>query len=149
MTSAHAALHRLALLQSLAVQQEDHAARLLAEALARHANGEDRRVELLAYEQEYAARQPQGGGVQGLSRHAGFLSKLREALRFQTERVQGLGLEVERARTRWIGTHHEVEKLDQLAAAARQQLQDHAGRREARELDELAQGGWLRQQAAG
>ncbi|MES2683677.1 MAG: flagellar export protein FliJ [Pseudomonadota bacterium] len=142
-------LQRLALLQRLATQQEDQAARQLADALARHANAEDRRVELQAYEQEYAARVPTAGGVQALSHHAGFLAKLREAIRFQAERALSMAQEVERVRARWIGLHREVEKLEQLSLNVQQQLRHHASRREGRELDELAQRGWVRQQAMG
>ena len=48
-------------------------------------------------------------GVQALSYQAGFVSKLRDAVRFQSERVESLAGEVERARLRWMGLHREVE----------------------------------------
>lgn len=142
-------LQRLHTLQRLASQAEDHAARQLAEALSRHANAGDRQHELHQYEQEYAARTPTSGGVSALSRHAGFLAKLRDAVRFQTERTQALAQEVERARARWIALHREVEKLEQLGDSARRQIAHSDARWQARELDERAQQGWARQRAAG
>lgn len=157
--NAHPAssLQRLELLQRLASQQEDHAARQLADALARHANAEDRRAELYHYELEYASRTPSGGAQSGhaaasvmtLAHHAGFLAKLREAVRFQSERVQNFAAEVELARSRWVALHCELEKLGQLDSSARQQLRQLESRREARELDELASRGWVQRQALG
>lgn len=142
-------LQRLSTLQRLAAQQEDQAARQLADALTRHANAEDRHAELVRYEAEYAERTPTAASVQGLSHHAGFLMKLRDAVRFQAERVQGFAREVEQARVRWIGLHREVEKLDQLSLNAQRQIAATDSRLQARELDELAQRGWVRLQAAG
>ncbi len=139
-------LQRLSTLQRLAVAQEDTAARQLAEALAKHANAQDRHAELLQYEMEYAGRPPVAVGVQALGHHAGFLAKLRDAVRFQTERVSLFADEVERARSRWMGMHREVEKLEQLGAAAQRQIEAIDSRRQSRELDELAQRGWVRQQ---
>lgn len=142
-------LQRLELLQRLATQQEDQTARALADALARHANAEDRRAELQQYEQEYAARIPASAGVAALRHHAGFLAKLRSAVSFQCERVQLLSGEVDRARARWVALHREVEKLAQLETGARQQLRQLDARRQSRESDELAVRGWMRQQAVG
>lgn len=142
-------LQRLELLQRLASQQEDHAARQLADALAKHANAMDRSAELVHYEMEYAAREPTASGVQALSHHAGFLAKLREAVRFQNQRVQMLANEVESARARWMSLHRELEKLAQLEVSARQHLRQVEFRRESRELDELATRGWVLQQAVG
>ncbi len=140
-------LQRLATLQTLANQQEDSAARQLADALAKHANAQDRYGELLEYEAEYAFRTPTAGGVMALTHHAGFLAKLRDAMRFQAERVQGLAAEVERQRARWLGLHREVEKIEQLSVNARQQIAVIEGRRQARDLDELATRSWVRRQA--
>lgn len=149
MNAPEQSLQRLNTLQRLAAQQEDQAARQLAEALNRHANASDRHAELVQYEIEYAARTPGVGGVLALSRHAGFLAKLRDALKFQQERVQQLSVEVDRARARWIGLHREVEKLEQLGEVAKRQMLAADSRRQSRELDELAQRSWVRQQAAG
>ncbi|MDO9451375.1 MAG: flagellar export protein FliJ [Stagnimonas sp.] len=150
MNSAEAnSLHRLATLQRLAAQQEDHAARQLADALAKHANAGDRHAELLQYEIEYASRVPATNGVMALTHHAGFLAKLRDAVHFQHERVGHLATEVERARLRWIALHREVEKLEQLGDAARRQIAVGESRRESRDLDELATRSWVRQQAVG
>lgn len=150
MTAANASsLQRLELLQRLAGQQEDQAARQLADALAKHANAEDRRAELQQYELEYAARIPAGAGVAALRDHAGFLAKLRAAVGFQCERTQLLAAEVERARARWVGLHREVEKLAQLETGARHELRQLDARRQSRESDELAVRGWMRQQAVG
>jgi len=146
MNAPEQSLQRLATLQRLAAQQEDQAARQLAEALSRHGNAADRHTELVQYEIEYAARTPNASGVLALSRHAGFLSKLRDALKFQHDRVQQLGLEVDRARARWVGLHREVEKLEQLGEVARREMLAADSRRQSRELDELAQRGWVRQQ---
>jgi len=142
MTTA-SSLQRLAVLQDLATQQEDTAAKQLADALARHANAEDRRAELLRYEIEYAAQPPAtAGGVKALSQQAGFLARLREAVRFQDERVQLLSNEVEQARGRWVSVHRELEKLGQLEAGALRQLQQSESRKENREQDELAARRW-------
>lgn len=140
-------LQRLATLQTLAAQQEDTAARQLADALAKHANAQDRYAELLEYEAEYAFRTPTAGGVMALSHHAGFLSKLRDAMRFQSDRVQGFAAEVERLRGRWMGLHREVEKLEQLGCSARQQMAVVEARKQSREIDDFAQRSWVRQQA--
>ena len=147
--NSHAAqsLQRLETLQRLATQKEDTAARQLADALAKHANAQDRYAELLQYELEYTARAPVASGVQALTYQAGFLAKLRDAVRFQTERVETFAAEVERARLRWMGLHREVEKLEQLSVNAQQQINVVESRRTARELDELAQRGWSRQRA--
>lgn len=158
MNAQEQSLQRLLTLQRLAAQQEDNAARQLADALAKHANAEDRRAELLQYEIEYAGRAPGAEGrsvdvaasVASLRHHAGFLSKLRDAVRFQAERVQQLSTEVDRQRARWMMLHREVEKLEQLSDATKRQLALIDSRKQARELDELAQRGWLRQrQVAG
>lgn len=140
-------LQRLETLQRLAAQQEDSAARQLADALAKHANAQDRYAELLQYELEYSARTPAAIGVQALTHQAGFLSKLRDAVRFQTERVEAFAADVERARLRWMGLHREVEKLEQLGVNAQRQIDVVENRRTARELDELAQHGWSRLRA--
>lgn len=146
-------LQRLALLQRLAAEQEDRAARQLADALARHANAEDRRSELVHYEMEYMARTPGDSGrassVAALAQHAGFVAKLREAVQFQNERAQQLSVEVEQARARWVALHRELEKLEQLSAAAQQEIRRVESRRESRELDELATRGWVLRQAVG
>ena len=148
MTSQSAqSLKRLDTLQRLATQQEDSAARQLADALAKHANAQDRYAELMQYELEYTARSPVARGVQALSYQAGFVSKLRDAVRFQSERVESLAGDVELARLRWMGLHREVEKLEQLGVNAQRQIDVVENRRNARELDELAQRGWARQRA--
>lgn len=148
--NSHAAqsLQRLETLQRFAAQQEDTAARQLADALAKHANAQDRYTELLQYELEYSARTPVASGVQALTYQAGFLSKLRDAVRFQTERVESFAAEVDRTRLRWLGLHREVEKLEQLAVNAQRQIDVVENRRSARELDELAQRGWSRQRVS-
>jgi flagellar FliJ protein len=145
------ALHRLETLRQLAAEKEDRASRELATALARHANAQDRHAELLRYEQEYAERGSStevalsSTRVQALQHRAGFLTKLREAVQFQTERAASLGAEVERARARWVSLHREVDKLDQLRETTRQQIAAVEARRDAKEQDEFAQQGWLRQ----
>lgn len=140
-------LARLSTLQKLAVQQEDAAARQLAEALARLAQADDRCTELCHYEQEYLASEPRAGSVAALRQHSGFVAKLREAVRFQTDRVSTLAAEAECARQRWIGLHREVEKLEALEANVREALQHEAARAAGREADERGRIGWLRQQA--
>lgn len=143
------ALARLSTLQQLASQQEDSSARQLADALARLAQAEDRCTELRHYEHEYLSREPRAGSVAALRQHAGFVARLREAVRFQTERVGALSAEAERARLRWIGLHREVEKLEMLQANVRESLRQHAARAAGREQDEHGRVGWLRQQAVG
>jgi flagellar FliJ protein len=140
---------RFAPLLQLASQQEDRAARTLADALARHANAEDRRKELLQYQLEYECRSPGTGlGVQGLSRHSGFMAKLRDALQFQAIRTQELARTVGECREDWMAAHREVEKLAQLIAQATQQAEQHQQRRQDRELDERAMSRYHQRQAA-
>lgn len=144
-----ASLQRLETLQQLARQQEERAARQLADALAKHANAQDRHAELLRYEIEYAqGASTSAASILTLRHHAGFLTKLREAVGFQAERIHALAAELERSRSRWMALHREVEKLEQLAEAARRQIARSETRQQSRELDELAQRGWLVQQVA-
>jgi flagellar export protein FliJ len=142
-----ASLQRLATLQRLAEQQEETAARQLSDALAQLANAEDRCAELRRYELEYLAQPPRAFSVAALRHHAGFVARLAEAVRYQTERSTSLAQEAERARSRWVGLHREVEKLDQLTRQVRETMRQAANRSLHRTMDEHGQLGWQRQQA--
>lgn len=144
MTSPLPGQHRFEPLRQRAAGLEDQAAKLLAEALRRHAQAESRHAELCRYEAEYAERPlPETTGVNSLRHNAAFLARLREAVRFQAERVASSAQEVERARAHWLASHREVEKLDRLLAQAAQEARQKDARRQGREMDENAVRGFM------
>lgn len=144
MTSPLPGQHRFEPLRLRAAGLEDQAAKLLAEALRRHAQAESRHAELCRYEAEYAERPlPETTGVNNLRHGAAFLARLREAVRFQTERLASSVREVEQARAHWLATHREVEKLDRLLAQAAQEARQKDARRQGREMDENAVRGFM------
>lgn len=144
------AASRFTPLHQRAVGLEDRSAQALAAALGRHAQAEDRHAELCRYEAEYAARQlPASTGVNVLRQHAAFLARLREAVRFQADRLALAARELERAQQHWLASHREVEKLERLMAQCQQEAVRVEARRQSREQDEAALRIHLRQQSLG
>ncbi len=128
---------RLVPLQTLAETREDEAARRLAEVQRRHADQEARLAELRRYADEYASA-PAGPTAALMLNRQAFLSRLRDAERFQVQAVEDARLAVEAERASWLLKRRDVSVLDQLAACYRGREQRQDERREQRGADELA-----------
>lgn len=128
---------RLVPLQTVAETREDEAARRLAEVQKRHADQETRLADLRRYAEEYATA-PAGPTPALMLNRQAFLTRLREAERFQVQAVEDARLAVEAERAAWLLKRRDVSVLDQLAACYRGREQRQQERYEQRGADELA-----------